>query len=184
MALASLEGREFIPVTNKYIFWVSPVSPSNDSDQRLICKKSHLHKIHSWCLILILATRKWDALVGNYHFQVSILNLWVFSIAPSPSCPLSPLLVASPLVAAEVVVVARVEVVAMGPRRSPNPQKFMWATSLTFHYIAIPCMVVWYIYLHEWLMFMVFMLVNIPYMDDMGYTGGFIGIRDPYNGLL
>ena len=113
-----------------------------------------------------LATRKWDTLVGNYHFQVSILNLWVFSIAPSPSCPLSPLLVASPLVAAEVVVVARVEVVAMGPRRSPNPQKFMWATSLTFHYIAIPCMVVWYIYLHEWLMFMVFMLVNIPYMDD------------------
>ena len=45
-----------------------------------------------------------------------------FSIAPSPSCPLSPLLVASPLVAAEVVVVARVEVVAMEPHRSPNPQ--------------------------------------------------------------
>ena len=145
MVLASLEGREFIPVTNKYIFRVSPVSPlpSNDSDQPLIWKKKSSAQNTPLMFNINLATRKWDTLGGNYHFRVSILNLRVFSIAPSPSCPLSPLLVASPLVAAEVVVVARVEVVAMGPRRSPNPQKFMWATSLTFHYIAIPCMVVW-----------------------------------------
>ena len=39
---------------------------------------------------------------------------------------------------------------------------------------------VWYIYLHEWLIFMVFMKVNIPYMDPQGKDR--IGTLDPILG--